>query len=257
MSTWVIGSCSKGLNTCGKPLRASTLEKSENQFGASEGRVSWTPPRIAEVRTCLETVGRDVPASAEPISQATSSIEITLTTVPPHGVQRAGRAAVDVTAQLPAEVGGDRLADRRQHDHHHHRDHRGGRPGAEVVQQQRQQLDGEQPAAQEAEDRQHTDHETLPVARHGESDRGGDQQHIQDIHPDTLPRRTTPLGGRWSNPPAVRFTAPRPRGRAPPGNARGRPAPGPAPRPRARRSGRRPTAAPARCGAAPGRSPRR
>lgn len=31
----------------------------------------------------METVGIEVPASAEPISQATSSIEITLTTEPP------------------------------------------------------------------------------------------------------------------------------------------------------------------------------
>lgn len=36
------------------------------------------------MRTCLETVGIEVPASAEPISQATSSIESTLTTEPPN-----------------------------------------------------------------------------------------------------------------------------------------------------------------------------
>ncbi len=79
----MIGSCSKGLKTCGKPLRASALEKSENQFGASPGSASWTPLSTLDVRTCLETVGSDVPASADPISQATSSIEITLTTEPP------------------------------------------------------------------------------------------------------------------------------------------------------------------------------
>lgn len=82
-STSVIGSFANGLKTCGKPLRARTVEKSANQVSAWEGSACETPCSTLEPRTSRPSVGRVVPASADPISQATSSIATTLTRAPP------------------------------------------------------------------------------------------------------------------------------------------------------------------------------
>lgn len=71
------------MKTCGKPFCARTEEKSANQVPACWGITRDTPSSTLELRTSLPSVGRDVPASAEPISQATSSIARTLTSAPP------------------------------------------------------------------------------------------------------------------------------------------------------------------------------
>ncbi len=90
----MIGSLEKGLKTCGKPFCARTERKSANQEPACSGRARSTPWSTLEPRTSLPTVGRVVPASSPPISQATRSMATTLTTAPP--VASSARAGVQV-----------------------------------------------------------------------------------------------------------------------------------------------------------------
>lgn len=59
--TSVMGSLEKGLNTWGKPLRASVELKSENHVLAWAGRTRDTPRSTLELRTSLPSVGSEVP----------------------------------------------------------------------------------------------------------------------------------------------------------------------------------------------------
>ena len=72
-----------GVKTWGKPFCVRTEEKSANQVLASGGITRDTPSSTLELRTSLPSVGKEVPARADPISQATSSIARTLTSAPP------------------------------------------------------------------------------------------------------------------------------------------------------------------------------
>ncbi|CAM5229825.1 hypothetical protein SGLAM104S_06264 [Streptomyces glaucescens] len=103
--TLVMGSLANGLKTCGKPFCASTEEKSANHVSACAGSARETPSSTLELRTSLPTVGSVVPARAEPISQATSSMATTLTRAPPLASRaRAGDHVMYRRSLLPRWV---------------------------------------------------------------------------------------------------------------------------------------------------------
>jgi hypothetical protein len=100
--TALIGSLEKGEKTCGSPFCASVDENSLNQLSACGGSTRETPSSTLELRTCLLSVGSDVPARADPMSHATSSIARTLTRAPPvASTARAGDQVMYCRSLLP------------------------------------------------------------------------------------------------------------------------------------------------------------
>ncbi len=76
-----------------------------NQVSACGGQHPRHPGSTLELRTSLPTVGSVVPARAEPISQATSSIATTLTRAPPVASRaRAGDQVMYRRSLLPRWV---------------------------------------------------------------------------------------------------------------------------------------------------------
>ena len=58
--------------------------KSENMVSATGGMKSFTPRSTSELCTCLATAGNGALTTAEPMNQAMSSTEVTLTAAPPR-----------------------------------------------------------------------------------------------------------------------------------------------------------------------------
>ena len=71
------------LNTCGNGPLASSRRNSENMVFAWDGMTLSIVPSTTELSTCLTTPWNDDAVRTEPIAQAISSIDRTLTTDPP------------------------------------------------------------------------------------------------------------------------------------------------------------------------------
>src|ERR1700761_6367251 len=71
------------LNTCGNGPLASSRRNSENVVLAWAGMTLSSVLSTAESSTCLTTTGNDDAVSTEPMAQAISSIDRTLTADPP------------------------------------------------------------------------------------------------------------------------------------------------------------------------------
>src|SRR5262252_9727824 len=71
------------LNTCGNGPLASIRRNSENIVLAGVGMILSIVPSTAELLTCCTTTGNGEAVSTEPIAQAMSSIDSTLTAEPP------------------------------------------------------------------------------------------------------------------------------------------------------------------------------
>ena len=70
-------------NTCGYGPLASSRRKSENMVRAADGMTLSTVRSTAELRTSPVIDGNPALTTAEPISQAMSRTDTTLTTAPP------------------------------------------------------------------------------------------------------------------------------------------------------------------------------
>src|SRR6516225_464788 len=71
------------LNTCGNGPLASIRRNSENIVLAGVGMILSMVPSTVELFTCWSTTGNGEAVSTEPIAQATSSMDSTLTAEPP------------------------------------------------------------------------------------------------------------------------------------------------------------------------------
>ena len=109
--TSVIGSFENGAEDLREAVLRERRGEVVNQVSACSGTTRETPSSTLELRTSLPSVGSAVPARAEPISQATSSIATTLTSAPPVASSGTRRRPGDVLPQVVAEMRGERLAD--------------------------------------------------------------------------------------------------------------------------------------------------
>src|SRR5258708_7469875 len=73
------------LNTCGNGPLESSCRKSWNIVLACDGITLSIVPSTTELSTCPTTTGKDDAVSTEPIAQAISSMDRTLTAAPPRG----------------------------------------------------------------------------------------------------------------------------------------------------------------------------
>ena len=71
------------LNTCGNGPLDSSRRNSQNMVLACDGMIRSIVPSTTELSTCPTTTGKDDAVRTEPIAQAISSIDSTLTAAPP------------------------------------------------------------------------------------------------------------------------------------------------------------------------------
>ena len=171
------------LNTVGSELSSRTWRKEENNVRAPSGITSSTPVITRESLISRDSDGSGPECSDEARNQVITSIATTLTAAPrPASTTRAGRQVNRLRSSDPSQpnvtwpmVAATRTIATASSDW--------PSPGSQRGDQPRRDQQADHAADEEADKRQHTDDEALPVAGERERERRDDQDEVEPVHP--------------------------------------------------------------------------